>query len=123
MSLIDGAIRALKEPGDRKRRVTQAETLSALVQRCPAAASGAGTVQELASLLGDPEDAVRFWVAGALGFIGPKAAAAIPALEKALDERKGAMGSLTSVEAIRVALERIRRSPKIRRSSKPGRPG
>jgi len=41
-------------------------------------------IDEMAELLNDGEDWVRFYVAASLGFLGPSARRAIPALEKAL---------------------------------------
>src|SRR5258705_6465299 len=41
-------------------------------------------IDDMAQLLGDNEDWVRFYAAASLGFLGPSARPAIPALERAL---------------------------------------
>lgn len=66
---------------------------------------------ELAQVLGDPQDDVRYWIAMALSYMGPKAVSAIPALEKALKERRGRDQGKTSASAIRLALKKIREKP------------
>jgi hypothetical protein len=68
-------------------------------------------VSELATLMGDPNDAVRLWVAMSLAHIGPHASASIPALESALKEIECIYGSVTSEPAIRFALAKMGRSP------------
>jgi hypothetical protein len=65
------------------------------------------TLADIVSLLDTPDDAVRGEVAGALGFLGPRAVSAVPALLKVLPEADCVRGDLTSAGAIRLALERI----------------
>jgi HEAT repeat protein len=49
-------------------------------------------VDDMAQLLEDNTDLVRFYAAASLGFLGPSARRAIPALEKALARREGERG-------------------------------
>ncbi|MEK6337052.1 MAG: hypothetical protein AABM67_19185 [Acidobacteriota bacterium] len=65
--------------------------------------------------MSDSDQVVRFWTAVSLENLGPQAAAAIPALEKALEEARAADppdGFRTGIhldDAIQQALEKIRR--------------
>jgi hypothetical protein len=65
------------------------------------------TLAEMVSLLDTREDAVRAWVAAALGQLGPRAKVAVPSLLKLLPEVDCLRGSLTSAPFIRSALKRI----------------
>lgn len=78
----------------------------------------APVVDEMAELLDDNADLVRFYAAASLGFLGPTARRAIPALEKALERREGERGivagqptvfsaALSSAQAICLALTKI----------------
>lgn len=76
------------------------------------------TIDHLAALLNDDNDAVRLEIAASLGWIGPKARRAVPALLRAADrifaERrtwKVILGGMDSSAAIGVALERITGRP------------
>jgi HEAT repeat protein len=75
-------------------------------------------VDDMAELLEDNADLVRFYAAASLGFLGPSARRAIPALEKALERREGERGivsgqprvfptAVSSAQAICVALTKI----------------
>lgn len=71
-----------------------------------------GTLAKIISLLDTREDAVRSYVAGALGFLGPRAKSAVPKLLKILpqadrEDRFCGFGPPPSGQAIRVAVERI----------------
>ena len=69
------------------------------------------TLAELVSLLDSRDDPVRYWVAVALGDLGPRAKMAIPKLLKVLVEVDCLVGALTSAAAIRGALKRIGQTP------------
>lgn len=75
-------------------------------------------VDDMAELLEDNADLVRFYAAASLGFLGPSARRAIPALEKALERREGERGivagqpkvftsAVSSEQAICAALTKI----------------
>ena len=78
----------------------------------------APVVDDMAALLEDNTDLVRFYAAASLGFLGPSARRAIPALEKALERREGERGivsgqprvfptAVSSAQAICAALTKI----------------
>jgi hypothetical protein len=78
----------------------------------------APVVDDMAELLNDNADLVRFYAAASLGFLGPTARRAIPALEKALERREGERGiaagqpkvftsAVSSEQAICAALSKI----------------
>lgn len=70
-----------------------------------------GTISNLISLLDAPDDSVRFYVAGALGILGPRAKAAVPKLLQLLPAADCLQGTLTSADAIRQALTRMGVTP------------
>lgn len=89
----------------------------------------APVVDDMADLLDDDVDLVRFYAAASLGFLGPSARRAIPALEEALARREQERGivvgqpriftaAVSSVQAICLALSKIdlSRVPEICRS-------
>ncbi|WP_425601530.1 hypothetical protein [Dyella humicola] len=55
----------------------------------------------------DQDDAIRGWIAGALGQLGPRAKRAVPALVKALEDRPCENAPAVSASAIRLAIRRI----------------
>jgi hypothetical protein len=69
------------------------------------------TLGRMVSLLDSPDDAVRAWVAVALGHLGPRAKLAIPKLLSILPKSDCLYESLSSAPAIRVAIARIGGSP------------
>lgn len=74
-------------------------------------------VDDIAGLLSDEDDWVRFYAAASLGFVGPEARRIIPQLERALDRAKGVatlgagapeiFASLSSANAICAAIGKI----------------
>ena len=77
----------------------------------------ARTIDDIAGLLADEEDWVRFYAAASLGFVGAGARRALPQLERALDRAKGIatlgartpgiFGGLGSANAICAAIGKI----------------
>jgi hypothetical protein len=65
----------------------------------------------MVALLDSPDDAVRAWVAVALGNLGPRAKLAIPKLLSVLPQSDCLYESLSSAPAIRVAIAKIGGSP------------
>ena len=103
------AIEQVEKDGTPEQKGEDAMALADVVRAHGSVASDPEIIRRLVVLLGDVNDAVRGGAAAALGFIGPKAASAIPALEEAYEERKDQSGPLGSSEAIKLALERIRK--------------
>jgi len=93
-------------------RTDQAEELAGLVRKNAAKTAPKSVVRILAGLMEDRDDSVRYWIATALGYLGPQAVDAVPALEKALKEIEGRPADKTSEAAIRLALKRINTSSK-----------
>jgi HEAT repeat protein len=89
-------------------RTEKAQELAHVVKEREAKTAPKEVIQALAGLMADRDDSVRYWVAMALGYMGPQADDAIPALEKALREIEGSPASKTSESAIRLALKRIK---------------
>jgi HEAT repeat protein len=85
-------------------RTGAAEHLANLTQRINRKDITAALVTDIASLLDSPDDSVRYWVAIALGNLGPAAKAAAPKLEKMLPEADCINGAITSASGIRYAL-------------------
>jgi HEAT repeat protein len=101
-----------------KEREDKAYQLAVLIRRKTGRAAPQKLVTDLAALMSDPDQMVRLWTAGALGNLGPQAAAAIPALEKAFEDAQVADppgGLRTGIhldDVIQQAMEKIRRRKK-----------
>ena len=88
-------------------RTEQAHELAGLVRKKARETAPKSVVRALADLMADRDDSVRYWIAMALGYLGPQASDAVPALEKALREIERHPADKTSESAIRIALKRI----------------
>jgi HEAT repeat protein len=88
-------------------RTEQAQKLAGLVRSKTGKVAPKRVIRALAGLMEDRDDSVRYWAAMALGYMGPQATDAIPALEKALKEIERHPADKTSESAIRLALRRI----------------
>jgi PBS lyase HEAT-like repeat len=105
-SLVASEINAIKQEPSVNARTEDARQLADQVRRNQLVVSDAD-IQLLAEMLSDRDDAVRYWIATTLGYLGPRAQQAAPALERALKDAQCAHGSKTSAPAIRSALANI----------------
>lgn len=85
-------------------RTEAAEHLARLTQEIGSKEVTEALVSDITSLLDSPDDSVRYWVATALGNLGPVAKAAIPKLEEMLPKADCINGAITSASGIRYAL-------------------
>jgi|GEM_PF-5248290 len=93
-------------------RTNAAERLSQLTKRVAPNEVDDKTLADLVSLLDINDDSVRGWVAGALGYLGPRAKLAVPALLKVTHETDCIqLREMTSAGAARLALKRIGVTP------------
>src|SRR5678810_588110 len=77
---------------DEDVRADSSFKLATLIQKHASVTFEPTIVADLSRLLSDDSERVRYWVAMALGHMGPGARAALPALEQALKERPGMPG-------------------------------
>jgi hypothetical protein len=103
-------------------RASNAEILAAFTQSIDPKKVNDATLGEMVSLLNTDEDGVRFWVAAALGHLGPRARIAVPTLLNLLRKVDCLEGDLTSAGAIRLALTQIGETPPPEPKCIPGRP-
>lgn len=85
-------------------RTEAAEHLASLTQKMPGKEVTEAIVTDMTSLLDSPDDSVRYWVATALGNLGPAAKPAAPKLEEMLPKADCINGAITSASGIRYAL-------------------
>lgn len=85
-------------------RTEAAERLASLTQKISSKAVTETLVADITSLLDSPDDSVRYWVATALGNLGPAAKAAVPKLQEMLPKADCINGAITSASGIRYAL-------------------
>jgi HEAT repeat protein len=85
-------------------RTEAAEHLAGLTQKISSKEVTEALVTDITSLLDSPDDSVRYWVATALGNLGPAAKAAAPKLEEMLPKADCVNGAITSASGIRYAL-------------------
>jgi len=88
-------------------RTDAAEHLASLTRKISSKEVTETLVTDLTSLLDSPDDSVRYWVAWALGNLGPAAKAAVPKLEEMLPKADCLNGVITSASGIRYALVRM----------------
>lgn len=105
-SYVEASTKGIASADSLKTKRQGAQTLSQWVMHHPNDVS-ADDIDALAGLLSDQDDAVRGWIAGALGRLGDKAKRAVPALQRALLERPCVHQALASAGAIRLSLSRI----------------
>ncbi|HKO96584.1 MAG TPA: hypothetical protein VJU86_06320 [Pyrinomonadaceae bacterium] len=85
-------VESLKESSSlsAKERGEKAYQLATLIRRKAGKPAPKKLITDLADLMSDADTMVRAWTAGSLGNLGPQAAAAMPALEKAFEEAQAA---------------------------------
>lgn len=93
--------------GPSMARTNEAEHLVELTKQIEPKQVDYKTLTDLTSLLDITDDSVRGWVAGALGYLGPRARAAAPALLKVIRDTDCELTDLTPASAARVALKRM----------------
>src|SRR5215467_9323101 len=82
-------------------RTNAAEHLARLTKQIGSKEITNALVIDIMSLLNSPDDSVRYWVARALGNLGPAAKAAVPKLEELLPKADCISGTKTSASGIR----------------------
>jgi hypothetical protein len=87
-------------------RTEYARQLADLIRRNPGIANNAD-IESLANMMADRDDSVRYWIAISIGYVGPRARQAVPALEKAFKEKECDHSSKNSTSAISFALTKI----------------
>jgi len=120
-SEISERVALVQSAPDASMRIERAAHLAEYIaSRGPLGVSGVDppVVDDMAELLDDDVDLVRFYAAASLGFLGSTARRAIPALEEALARREQERGiaigqpqvfssAVSSVQAICLALSKI----------------
>lgn len=117
---VTDLIDTLKTPSSlsSREREDKASQLATLIRCQKGQAAPQNVILDLAALMSDADPLVRAWTAGALGNLGPQAAAAITALEKAFAEAQAAdppngfRSGIHLDDVIEQALKKIRRSKK-----------
>jgi hypothetical protein len=88
-------------------RTEAAKHLAGLTQKISGKEVTEALVADITSLLDSPDDSVRYWVATALGNLGPAAKSAAPKLKEMLPKADCINGAITSASGIRYALIRM----------------
>ena len=104
MEQIKATIAKVRSDKTVDARAEAAEHLASLTKKIGSNEATATLVTDITSLLDSPDDSVRYWVATALGNIGPAAKAAVPKLEEMLPKADCINGAITSASGIRYAL-------------------
>lgn len=116
---IKNAISSVRGSRTVDERTQAAEHLASLTQKIDRKEITKQTIGDLVSLLDSPDDSVRFWVATALGNLGPYAKAAIPKLQELLPTADCLNGPITSAGGIRYALKQMGVTPPPRPKCQP----
>jgi hypothetical protein len=101
------AIERVRSAKGANAKVDAAQQLRNLVLATDAASIDDGTIHSVASLLDFNNEAIRYWIAGALGHFGTRARFAAPRLRAILAERECVVAETSSVSMVRDTLERI----------------
>jgi HEAT repeat protein len=104
MKQIKETIAKVRSDRTARARTEAAEHLARLAQKISSEEVTEALVTDITSLLDSLDDSVRYWVAVALGNLGPAAKAAVPKLEEMLPKADCINGAITSASGIRYAL-------------------
>jgi HEAT repeat protein len=104
---LETTIAAVRSTEPSEARFNAAMQLADLTHKVRLASISDSTVNDLVSLLDDPDDVVRLWTAVALGNLGRRAKVAIPKLLALLPEAECQDGDWTSAATVRPALRRM----------------
>jgi hypothetical protein len=111
MAQIQHAIASAQGAETVNERTDAAELLATLTRKMDRKEITEQTIAAMTSLLDSPDDSVRYWVATALGNLGPYAKVAIPELRALLPRADCLNGAITSASAIRYALQQMGVTP------------
>lgn len=109
---VADSIQRIKDEKSPSLRTSYAQQLAESIRSTKPDVSDA-EIDELAKMMSDRDDSVRYWIATSIGYLGPRAKRTVPHLEQALKEKACDTGSKTSASAIRLALTRIGVEPPV----------
>jgi hypothetical protein len=104
---IADAISSVRTERTVDAKTRAAEQLAKLVRSVNPNDVDQETLNQMISLLDSPDDSVRAWVAGSLGYLGQRAKSAVPKLLSVLPKSDCLNVDLSSAPAIRLAIKRI----------------
>ena len=104
---LENLIAEVKSGSSMSECTNSAQHLAQAVKATPPAEIDDKTIDDLTSLLDMPYSPVRFWIATALGNIGPRAKRAVPRFLQLWPEAPCLNGPFTEASAIRFALEKM----------------
>lgn len=104
---VEAAISAVDSARSVDLQRAAAERLARLTRKPEAKSLSQRTIHAMTALLDYRDDTVQYWVATAIGNIGPAARDAIPKLEKMLPKAECVNGTITSASGIRYALRQL----------------
>jgi len=104
---IEKSVAKVRSAKSVNARTEAAEKLANLTQKFHDKEITETAVADITSLLDSPDESVRYWVAMALGNLGPAAKSAAPKLEEMLPEAECLDGTITSASGIRYALTKM----------------
>lgn len=107
MEQIEAAMATVRSAKTVDARTEAAEHLAGLTKKIGGYEVTEKLVADITSLLDSPDDSVRYWVARAVGNLGPAAKSAVPKLEEMLPKADCINGAITSASGIRYALIRL----------------